>query len=80
MWGFTGGPGQVSPFLAATRVFRGDVLLPLRAANGTALPQPEGAPAVPLARLPSGFWNGRVSLEAAVAVARGLRRFQLPLH
>jgi hypothetical protein len=64
MWGFTGDAGQVTPFMAASRVFRGDVLLPPRAANASASAAGAGE-AAPEARLPPGFWSGRVSRVSA---------------
>lgn len=62
MWGYTGDaakPGAVTPFMAATFADRGAAVA-AAPASGVLL-QPEDAPALQTAGLPSGFWNGRAS-------------------
>jgi hypothetical protein len=74
MWGFAadaaGAADTVSPYLVAAAVDRGaDAPAP---ADGAELRQPEGAPALEMARLPAGFWPGRVSARGGGAGSCGV--------
>jgi hypothetical protein len=63
MWGFNGtagSPAALTPFLAAVVADRGAPVTP--PAPVKTMLQPEGAPALQAASLPSGIWSGRVRL------------------